>query len=113
MIKVITYGTYDLFHYGHQRLLERAKALGDYLIVGVTADDFDIRCAFFAEQPGQVVTDTEVVDYNKGDLILHFVNQNGVDYDSKVVVCTDLIAKDDISRWFKSLTKKIEVNETI
>ena len=41
MIKVITYGTYDLFHYGHQRLLERAKDLGDYLIVGVTADDFD------------------------------------------------------------------------
>ena len=41
MVKVITYGTYDLFHYGHRRLLERAKALGDYLIVGVTADDFD------------------------------------------------------------------------
>lgn len=41
MTKVITYGTYDLFHYGHQRLLERAKELGDYLIVGVTADDFD------------------------------------------------------------------------
>ena len=41
MKKVITYGTYDLFHHGHQRLLERAKALGDYLIVGVTADGFD------------------------------------------------------------------------
>lgn len=41
MIKVITYGTYDLLHYGHIRLLERAKALGDYLIVGVTANDFD------------------------------------------------------------------------
>ena len=41
MKKVITYGTYDLFHFGHQRLLERAKALGDYLIVGVTADGFD------------------------------------------------------------------------
>ena len=41
MTRVITYGTYDLFHYGHQRLLERAKKLGDYLIVGVTADDFD------------------------------------------------------------------------
>lgn len=41
MIKVITYGTYDLLHYGHIRLLERAKKLGDYLIVGVTADDFD------------------------------------------------------------------------
>ena len=41
MTKVITYGTYDLLHYGHKRLLERAKALGDYLIVGVTSDDFD------------------------------------------------------------------------
>lgn len=41
MTKVITYGTYDYLHYGHIRLLERAKALGDYLIVGVTADDFD------------------------------------------------------------------------
>ncbi len=41
MKKVITYGTYDMLHYGHIRLLERAKALGDYLIVGVTADGFD------------------------------------------------------------------------
>ncbi|MDY6300591.1 MAG: adenylyltransferase/cytidyltransferase family protein [Bacteroidales bacterium] len=41
MVKVITYGTYDLLHYGHIRLLERAKALGDYLIVGVTAENFD------------------------------------------------------------------------
>ncbi len=41
MKKIITYGTYDLLHYGHIRLLERAKALGDYLIVGVTADGFD------------------------------------------------------------------------
>ncbi len=43
MKKVITYGTYDLFHYGHLRLLERAKALGDYLIVGVTTDNFDLE----------------------------------------------------------------------
>lgn len=41
MVKVITYGTYDHLHRGHIRLLERAKALGDYLIVGVTSDDFD------------------------------------------------------------------------
>ena len=41
MVKVITYGTYDVLHYGHIRLLQRAKALGDYLIVGVTSDDYD------------------------------------------------------------------------
>jgi len=41
MKTVITYGTYDLLHFGHIRLLERAKALGDYLIVGVTSDDYD------------------------------------------------------------------------
>lgn len=52
MKKVITYGTYDLLHYGHRRLLERAKALGDYLIVGVTADSFDqARGKINVEQP--------------------------------------------------------------
>lgn len=43
MRKVITYGTFDLLHHGHIRLLERARALGDHLIVGVTSDDFDMQ----------------------------------------------------------------------
>lgn len=41
MKKVITYGTFDLLHYGHIRLLKRAHALGDYLIVGLSTDEFN------------------------------------------------------------------------
>ena len=41
MKKVITYGTFDLFHVGHLNILKRAKALGDYLVVAVSSDDFN------------------------------------------------------------------------
>lgn len=41
MKRILTYGTFDLLHYGHIRILERAKALGDYLIVAVSTDEFN------------------------------------------------------------------------
>ncbi len=41
MKRVLTYGTFDLMHYGHIRLLKRAKALGDYLVVAVSTDEFN------------------------------------------------------------------------
>ena len=41
MKKVITYGTYDLLHRGHVNLLKRAKAMGDYLVVGLSSDEFN------------------------------------------------------------------------
>jgi glycerol-3-phosphate cytidylyltransferase len=43
MKRVITYGTFDLLHYGHINLLRRAKALGDYLIVALSTDEFNDR----------------------------------------------------------------------
>ena len=41
MKRVITYGTFDLLHYGHINLLRRAKSLGDYLVVGLSTDEFN------------------------------------------------------------------------
>ena len=41
MKRVITYGTYDLLHYGHINLLKRARALGDYLVVAISTDEFN------------------------------------------------------------------------
>lgn len=43
MKRILTYGTYDLLHYGHIRLLQRAKALGDYLIVACSTDEFNVE----------------------------------------------------------------------
>lgn len=41
MKRIITYGTFDLLHYGHINLLQRAKALGDYLVVALSTDEFN------------------------------------------------------------------------
>ena len=41
MKRILTYGTFDLLHYGHINILKRAKALGDYLIVGLSTDEFN------------------------------------------------------------------------
>lgn len=66
MIKVITYGTFDLFHYGHLKLLERAKAFGDYLIVAVSTDEFnDIKgkkCVYPYGERAEIVKAIEYVD---------------------------------------------------
>ena len=60
MKKVITYGTFDLLHYGHINLLRRAKALGDYLIVALSTDEFNWnskqkKCYFAYEQRKQLL----------------------------------------------------------
>ena len=67
MKKVITYGTFDLLHYGHVNLLQRAKALGDYLIVAISTDEFNWnmknkKCYFSFEERKRLVEATRYVD---------------------------------------------------
>lgn len=67
MKRVITYGTFDLLHYGHINLLRRAKALGDYLIVVISTDEFNWnqkrkKCYFTYEQRKALVETLRYVD---------------------------------------------------
>lgn len=65
--RVITYGTFDLLHYGHINLLKRAKAQGDYLIVAISTDEFNLNeknkvCYFSYEQRKALVESIRYVD---------------------------------------------------
>ena len=65
--RVVTFGTFDVFHYGHLRLLERARQLGDYLCVGVSTDQFSFRKkgtwpVFPEDQRARIVGALRVVD---------------------------------------------------
>lgn len=66
MKRVITYGTFDLLHYGHINLLKRAKELGDYLIVGLSTDEFNLmkgkNCYFTYEERKRLVESIRYVD---------------------------------------------------
>ena len=67
MKRVITYGTFDLLHYGHVNILRRAKEYGDYLIVDISTDEFNWnekqkKCYFSYEQRKQLVESIRYVD---------------------------------------------------
>ena len=67
MRRVITYGTFDLLHYGHINLLQRAKQLGDYLIVALSTDEFNLdqkqkKCYFTYEQRKELLEAIRYVD---------------------------------------------------
>ena len=67
MVKVITYGTFDLLHYGHINLLKRAKQQGDYLIVALSTDEFNLvekqkKCYFTFEERKNMLEALRCVD---------------------------------------------------
>ena len=87
MKKVITYGTFDLFHIGHLNLIRRAKELGDYLIVAVSTDAFNLikgkKCAIPEEERMQIVKAIryvdEVIPENTWDQKIKDIQDNQVD----------------------------------
>ncbi len=66
MKRVITYGTFDLFHIGHLNILKRARELGDYLVVGVSSDEFNAvkgkKCAYPYGHRSRIVEAIRFVD---------------------------------------------------
>lgn len=87
MRKVITYGTFDLLHYGHIRLLKRAKSFGDYLIVGLSTNEFNQEkgktCCFSYEERKALLESIKYVDLiipeDSWEQKVHDVRQYSVD----------------------------------
>jgi len=87
MKKVITYGTFDLFHFGHLRLLQRAKALGDYLVVAVSSDEFNAikgkKCTYPYEHRAKIVEAikyvNEVIPEHKWEQKIDDVKKHDID----------------------------------
>lgn len=87
MKKVITYGTFDLLHYGHINLLKRARELGDYLIVAVSTDEFNKlkhKQAHFSYEERKLILEAiryvdEVIPENTWEQKVKDIRENNID----------------------------------
>ena len=87
MKKVITYGTFDLFHVGHLNILKRAKALGDYLVVAVSSDAFNAikgKKAYHSDQDRKAILEAiryvdEVIFEESWDQKIKDVQEHDID----------------------------------
>lgn len=73
-------------------------------------NDIDIRSIYLAEKDGQVITQNEVVDYKAGDIILVLSKWYKDHNKQKIIVVTDAVAKDDITRWWNEINKEDEAS---
>lgn len=87
MKKVITYGTFDLLHYGHINILRRAKALGDYLVVAISSDEFNAikgKKSFYPYEQRKMMLEAikyvdEVIPENDWDQKVRDVHDHNID----------------------------------
>jgi glycerol-3-phosphate cytidylyltransferase len=108
MKKVITYGTYDLLHRGHINLLKRAKAMGDYLVVGLSSDEFNAlknKKAFYSYEERKLVLEAvryvdEVIPEHTWEQKVQDIIDHGIDV---------FVMGDDWSGKFAPLKKHCEV----
>lgn len=108
MKRIITYGTFDLLHYGHINLLERAKKLGDYLIVALSTNEFNEiknkKCFFSFEERKRLV---EAIRYV--DLVIPEESWEQKEADIKLYQVDTLVMGDDWKGKFDYLKPLCEV----
>lgn len=109
MKRVITYGTFDLLHYGHINLLRRAKAMGDYLVVGLSTDEFnragkDKICYFSYEERKSLL---EAIRYV--DLVIPEENWEQKIKDIETYQINTFVMGDDWQGKFDDLKSRCEV----
>ena len=87
MKKVITYGTFDLLHYGHINILKRARELGDYLVVAISGDEFNKlknKKAYFSYEERKLMVEAiryvdEVIPENTWEQKIEDVKEHNID----------------------------------
>lgn len=87
MKKVITYGTFDLLHYGHINILKRARELGDYLVVAISTDEFNKlknKKSYFSYEERKLMVEAiryvdEVIPENTWEQKIEDVKKNNID----------------------------------
>ena len=94
MKKVITFGTFDVFHIGHVRILERAKSYGDYLIVGVSSDDLNLskkgRKPIYSEKDRKkIIKSLSCVDEVFSETSLELKRQYINDFNADILIMGD------------------------
>ena len=126
MKRIITYGTFDLLHYGHINLLKRAKALGDYLVVGLSTDEFNRDkkqkvCYFSYEQRKALLEAIRYVDLvipeenweqKREDVLMYHIDTfvMGNDWEGKFDFLSDLCEVIYLPRTPEISTSKIKTD---